>query len=169
MTVIRYSNIDVEWQERLHNGIDQWVQSKISSLQVDLTYDYGIGIISAIKIELAAVKRLGKNWTKVNKPNDPSPYYETTFEGKQKTFRVITGCAPQMGMNASAVLSMKIIQNFRPKYLFMIGIVASVKTADQHGYGDIIIIDECWDGGAGKITQDEYNTNIFSLQPIICH
>ncbi len=154
LSVIRYSNTDLEWQTRLFNGVEQWVQSKTASIVTDLKYDFDIAIITALDIEFAAVKLLSSDWQKVSLPNDPSPYYETTFKNDKRTFRVIAACAPQMGMNASAVLSMKMIYNFRPEYLFMTGIAASVKKSDSHGYGDVLVIDESWDGGAGKITEN---------------
>ncbi|MBV5284050.1 MAG: hypothetical protein JZU53_16630 [Paludibacter sp.] len=161
LSVIQYSLTDIEWQAQLLNGVEQRISSKLSSYLTEQTYDYDIAIINAVEVEFQAVKALSLNWKKVAVSSDPSPYYETEFNENGKKFRVVAACAPQMGMNASAVLSMKLIQNFRPKYLFMTGIAASIKDTDSHGYGDVIVIDESWDGGAGKITQSNDGSNIF--------
>jgi nucleoside phosphorylase len=60
-------------------------------------------------------------------------------------------------------LTMKLIQNFRPRYLIMTGIMASTKDKSEgsFGFGDIILTDECWDGGAGKISEDNQGGTIF--------
>lgn len=161
LSVIPYSISDIEWQSLLKNGVIQRCQSKLSSLKNEESYNYDIAIITAVEREFDAVKKLGNEWKRVDIPFDSSPYYETTFEENDKIFRVVAACAPKMGMNSCGVLSMKLIYNFRPRYLFMTGIAASIKDIETHGYGDIIVIDESWDGGAGKITQSDDGENIF--------
>jgi nucleoside phosphorylase len=56
-----------------------------------------------------------------------------------------------MGMTAAATLSMKLIYKFQPKYLVMTGIAAGVKDDDKRNYGDILIADQTYDYGSGKI------------------
>lgn len=153
LVLIRYSNTDNEWQDQLSKGLKQWIQAKEKLKLISEPYNYDIAIITALEKELQAVKALSQiPWTKVELLNDSSPYYESIFARNDKSFRVVIGSAPQMGMNASAVLSMKLIYNFRPKYLFMTGIAAALNS-QECGYGDVIVISECWDGGAGKINQ----------------
>ncbi|MBG6110987.1 nucleoside phosphorylase/CheY-like chemotaxis protein [Flavobacterium sp. CG_9.10] len=161
LSVIRYSLTDVEWQKKLLTGVEDRMKSKLCLNSIEQEYDYDIAIINAVETEFNAVKALSKDWVKINYKSDSSPYFETTFKKGEKVFRVIAACAPQMGMNASAVLSMKMIHNFRPKYLFMTGILASIQKNGSHGFGDILVIDESWDGGAGKITQDEDRKVLF--------
>lgn len=167
LSVIRYSDTDKEWEGQLSRGINQWLSSKISLASSIPQYDYDVAIITAVDIEFAAVKNLAKNWERVVIPNDSTLYFETLFTKGDKTFKVITSCLSQMGMNASSVLSMKLIYNFRPRFLFMPGIAASIKDAFSHGYGDILVIDESWDGGAGKIVQTDEGKYIF--QPVALH
>ncbi|MGO9370908.1 MAG: hypothetical protein ACLQBD_02270, partial [Syntrophobacteraceae bacterium] len=63
--------------------------------------------------------------------------------------QVIAACAQQMGMPAAAVLSSKLIAQFRPRYLAMTGIAAGVKGGDAK-LGDILIADQSWDYESGK-------------------
>lgn len=161
LSVIKYSNTDIEWQSKLMNGVEQRITAKVSAATAALNYDYDIAIINAVETEFHAVKALSKDWNRVAVQSDSTSYFETTFSKDDKQFRVVAACAHQMGMNASAVLSLKMIHNFRPKYLFMTGIMASVKDITSHGYGDIIVADESWDGGAGKITEDENGITVF--------
>jgi nucleoside phosphorylase len=58
-----------------------------------------------------------------------------------------------MGMSAAAVAAMKLIHNFRPRYLCMCGITAGV-----HGkvnMGDILVPSPSWDWGSGKIERKD--------------
>lgn len=161
LSVIRYSLSDDEWKLLLKDGVELMLQSKKSSLENTVDYDYDVAIINAVDTEFKAILNLSQSWKPIRLANDSSHYLETVFSKEDKNIRVIAACAPQMGMNACSVLSMKMIYNFRPRYLIMTGIAASVKDSSAHGFGDILIIDETWDGGAGKITQDESGNNIF--------
>lgn len=155
ISVIRYSDSDVEWERQLCAGIWQWSKAKDLVSKIGVIYDYDIAIITAIETEFNAVKSLSSEWVRVRYPNDPTVYLETRFITEENIFRVIIANLSQMGMNASAALTMKIIYNFRPKYLFMPGIAASLKNKSEHGFGDVLVIDESWDGGAGKIKKND--------------
>lgn len=55
-----------------------------------------------------------------------------------------------MGMPAAAVLTSKMIAQFRPRFVAMVGICAGRKGKVE--LGDIIVADPSWDWGSGKIT-----------------
>jgi nucleoside phosphorylase len=50
--------------------------------------------------------------------------------------------------SAAGVLSMKMIEYFRPKYLAMTGILAGMRGGSEPG--DIVAADPSWDYGSGK-------------------
>jgi nucleoside phosphorylase len=145
----------------LLKGVQQRLLAKIAAANTEQSYNFDIAIITAVEREFQAVKALSNEWKELVFPGDSSSFIETIFERDDKRLRVVAACAPQMGMNASAVLSMKLIYNFRPRYIFMPGIAASVKKSDTHGFGDVIVVDECWDGGAGKISEDSNGNSMF--------
>jgi nucleoside phosphorylase/CheY-like chemotaxis protein len=159
--VIKYSEGDEEWKNALINCIDQRIAAKSAVHSQQICFNYDIAIITAVDVEFKAVMALSETWVRVSHPADPSPYFEGTLEGNGKKFKVVAVCAPQMGMNSSAIFSMKLIYNFRPKYLFMTGIAASLKDSADHGFGDILVVDESWDGGAGKLVQTDDGEAIF--------
>lgn len=168
ISVIRYSDSDIEWEGLLDAGINKWIDSKQSSNREVPNYNYDIAILTAVDIEFDAVKALNNgNWSSLRITQDSTNYWETTLQNDDKSFRIVCACLPQMGMVASAAYTMKIINNFRPKYLFMPGICASLKDNETHGYGDVLIIDECWDGGAGKIGKDDKNE--YTFEPVALH
>jgi len=161
ISVIRYSDTDIEWEEKLVSGILQWQKSKKSASEESVKYEYDVAIITAVEVEFDAVKSLSTEWERIRVSGDPTYYIKTTFYNESKKFNVIAACLPQMGMVASSVFTMKIIYNFRPQYLFMPGIAACLKSKDNYGYGDVLVIDESWDGGAGKVGKDKEGNYMF--------
>jgi nucleoside phosphorylase len=66
-----------------------------------------------------------------------------------------------MGMAAAAVLATKIVQQFRPRVLLMVGICAG--RVEEVNIGDIIVADPTWDWGSGKIRSVE---DLPSFEPL---
>lgn len=91
---------------------------------------------------------LPANWAENRYPNDSTIYHLGAFERESKRLKVVAASGHQMGMAAAAVLSHKIINRFRPKYLIMAGIAAGVRGAAD--IGDVVVADQCWDYGSGK-------------------
>ncbi|MDO4338972.1 MAG: hypothetical protein Q4C91_12960 [Eubacteriales bacterium] len=115
-------------------------------------YDYFVALLTATKTEAEGLKRIYKNWSEKSFDNDSQLYYETWFEREGKKCKVVTANQNEMGMTASAVLTMKIIEHFRPRYLIMVGIAAGIATEEieQQEYGDVIVPTIIWDYSAGK-------------------
>ncbi|MGE8422210.1 MAG: hypothetical protein ACN6PI_05245, partial [Sphingobacterium siyangense] len=174
--IIRYSDTDSEWESLLEKLIRQKISSKIAQQLVPIDFDYDIAIITAVEIENEAVLQLPIDWEIFKIENDSFIYrIGTIISNEGKSLKVVSALAPLMGMVACSVLTTKIIQNFRPRYLFMPGIAASVRPSTEHGFGDILVIDESWDGGAGKIEKsvdNEYkfrpNANHLRLDVDMC-
>lgn len=161
--LINFKAEEVDWQEKLKNMLYHLLRARTEFLHKEnVKYDYDIAIVTSILKEFDAVKRLSANWEKLQIENDATSYYKGFFQNDVKKLKVVTACAPQMGMNASATLSMKLIDHFRPRFLVIVGITACTKEKDSHGYGDIIIADQSWDGGAGKISEDSAGNPFFT-------
>lgn len=161
--LLRYSEMDNTWREQLMHKISYLVQSK-KLLQESATYDYDVVIINALqKPENYWVKKLFANeWKEVTVPGDDcNTYYSATLQTSAgKDIRVVTCFANQMASTASAMLTTKIIYNFRPRYLFMTGIAAAVEEENVN-YGDILVATEVWDGASGKYKDTDEADNIF--------
>lgn len=136
-----------------------------------------LAIVCALEgVELQAVKDLPWDWEPYvnNDPKDSNTYHQGYVRGARgKRLSVIAVGAPQMGMTAMAVLSMKVIERFRPRILATVGIAASVKPAPEINYGDILISDIGWDYGSGKLTVENDEVTLspdprqISLDPTI--
>lgn len=66
----------------------------------------------------------------------------------------------QMGMVETAVIVEKIITHLRPKIVISSGIAASIKP-DEVKINDVIVVNECWDYGNGKIGGSAIDTENF--------
>lgn len=124
---------------------------------------FDIGIITALqKPEFQAVKETITNFQAINKVNmninDTAIYYSGVFNGNNKKLNIVACCIDKMGMTATTSLATRMIRNFRPKYLVLLGIAAGLKG----NIGDILIGTEFWDYGSGKYVFDkESKKNLF--------
>lgn len=144
------------WEDKLEIKVNYLIKSK-QQLATNPRYNYDVAIINALQ-ELENGKiRAWKNceWKKVDLPGDPSTnYYETVLDPDKKKIRCVTTYADRMGMAASAVLTTKMIQAFRPRYLFMTGISACV-SKDKAEIGDVIVAQSVIDGASGKFSVED--------------
>ena len=161
--LLTYDEMDDTWRKQLTQKVSYLIQSK-RLLQESTTYDYDVAIINALqRPENYWTKKLFSNeWTEVLVTGDDcNSYYATTLKiSTGKEIRLVTCFANQMASTASAMLTTKVIYNFRPKYLFMTGIAAAVEE-DNVNYGDILVATEVWDGASGKYKDTEDADNIF--------
>lgn len=113
---------------------------------------YDVAILTALcSVEQVAVMNLPIDWVELELPNDNNKYYSgemTTNNGLKK--KIITTCCPRMGIASSSAVTMKLLDKFRPDYIFMTGISAGIK--GKVNIGDILIADPSWDWGSGKMT-----------------
>jgi nucleoside phosphorylase/CheY-like chemotaxis protein len=145
------------WREQLKTIIFHLVKTRerfINTTQQKHLYD--IAIMTALPHpELEAVLKLNEGkWENVTIENDFIQYFKTTFNKDGKTFSVIAATADQMGMTASSHLATKMTMYFKPKYLFMSGIAAGIQGRGL-GFGDILIAEQSWDYGSGKMVEKE--------------
>ena len=149
--VIKYDPGVTRWQSQLKRKLSYLVRSKQELLNISgHAYLYDFAIITALEDpELRAVLHLSDDWIDSFSTNDATVYRIGSFHNEHKRFKVVAASAPEMGMPASAVLSMKLITQFRPRYLVMLGIAAGLP-GDNRNLGDILVAERCWNYEAGK-------------------
>lgn len=145
--VVQYDPTDDTWIQQLQRKVRYILLAKRAGPLPD--YENYLCVLTALPTpELEAVLKIPWNWEKFELANDPTVYHRGAFL-KDGTLRpVVAASASRMGMTAAAILSMKMINCFRPKYLAIAGIMAGVSS--QCSIGDIIAADPCWDWGSGK-------------------
>lgn len=156
--IIKYDTRTNNWRRQLTSKLQYLVTSKKALLKTDATrHIYDLGIVTALHVpEFQNILDLPAEWEVIKQPNDPTIYQRGRFRNGEKQLSVIAACAQQMGMSAAAVLTSKLIAQFRPRYLAMSGIAAAVKGGDAK-IGDILIADQSWDyeSGKHKIVEDK--------------
>nr|WP_298331952.1 response regulator [uncultured Christiangramia sp.] len=162
--LIEYEESNEEWRDILRNKIEYLIGSKTEMQSEELeSYDFDVAIITAIQKELQKILQLDCKWTVKNLFNDDTVYHIGHIKKGDNLIRIVAACGPQMGMCASSALSMKLITNFKPKYLLMSGIAAGIEGEVQ--LGDILIADQVWDGASGKLRNNGDNGVLFQPDP----
>lgn len=115
-------------------------------------YDYYVALITVTATEEAGLRYMYNDWKPLFLKGDEQIYFETSFERNGKIHKIITARQSEMGMTAAGVLTMKMISNFKPKYVIMVGIAAGIahKNEVDQIYGDVVVPDIVWDYSSGK-------------------
>ena len=164
--LINYSAMEINWQNKLKKVTYHLLTTKqrfLESVTNQQTFD--IAVVTALhKPEFEKILEWPVQWERFNISNDPTIYYKTSIEKEGKIIKILSACVEQMGMTATAVISTKIIHTFKPKLIIMGGICAGLQEKGFN-FGDILIADQSWDYGSGKIK--EINSNDSHTKDII--
>lgn len=161
----------------LENELTKALEEKSRLLRINMdNKEYDIAIITALQEEMDQVRlafdvyqeqsadKLGRekySWENVDLANDVHSYKATKIENSEgKSVSIISSSSKKMGLSNTGVLATKMILNFKPKILVMLGICAGNKD-EGITYGDIIVVDKSFDYQAGKTIVDESGKNLF--------
>ncbi|MCB2357047.1 response regulator [Clostridium estertheticum] len=165
--VIQYCEQGTDWIDQLQNKVRYILELKNQTINgYNTDYQYDLAIVTALHdVELESVLKYLKDKKCKKRDNDSTIYYEGFFENEKGKLKVIVGSCVKMGMASSALFTSKLISNFRPRYLVMAGVAAGVKDSDVD-YGDILLGDQFWDYGSGKMKYvSETDKTTFEADP----
>lgn len=163
-TVIKYNEQSDNWVRILQNKLSYIIADKNKTKNpFPNTFDFDIGIISALPLEADSIRRLFSKWEKPNISPDCANFYTTVMESNANKLKIVHAMAPEMGMVAASVTSDKLIIHFKPKYLVISGIVAGVR--GKVNIGDILVADPSWDYASGKFV-DKDGHHSFKPNPL---
>jgi|CXWL01.1.fsa_nt_gi nucleoside phosphorylase/CheY-like chemotaxis protein len=157
-TIVSYDPTTNAWETQFRHMAHYLVKSLNQS--IPLHYRTDICVVTALQIEIDAVYRLPWAW------EEPEPLDDSTFIRRasltidNQTFQVVTACAHRMGSVSSALLTSKLINAFRPRFIAMTGICAGVK--EKVNIGDVVLFDPVWEWPSGKLVDGDGGTY---LQP----
>lgn len=122
-------------------------------------YEAFASLIYVTDTEEEAVMRMYE-WKKFTIDGDMQIYYEASDTSKG---RIIAARQDEMGMTASATLTMKLVEHFRPKYVIMPGIAAGAldESNETQMYGDVILADMVWNYSNGKYVSKDKAQIVF--------
>ena len=164
--LIKYDRSSVEWKNRICEKVDYLIKAKndaLISLNSERERHVDCAIITAVSVEFEEVKKCNLNWKEISIENDPTCYYMADIEDSDHSITVILAQQEQMGLVAAAELTTKLIVNFNPRLVAMVGIAAGCEGEVE--LGDILIASESWDYGSGKIIQNEKNEYTMLFDP----
>ena len=122
----------------------------------DRNYHADVGLLSVTNTEFAAVTHF-HDWRAKTLSGDDQIYDVATFDRDGRTCTLVHAKMDEMGMTAASATAMKLIYEFRPRYLILVGIAAGVAledTADQM-YGDVMVPNIVWNYSAGKFVSPD--------------
>ena len=164
-TILKYDVTTDEWCEQLQRKVRhiQVVERDVAANAALPQYQVDLCIVTALpKPELAAVLDLPWSWSPFDRAHDTTNYYVGHYQKAGNAVKVVAASAPRMGMPAAGVLSMKMIEYFRPRYLAMAGILAGMRGGSEPG--DIVVADPSWDYGSGKRARKD-GKSLFAAEP----
>ena len=100
-------------------------------------------------------------WRAFRAEGDDQLYYRAEAPASGRL--IVAARQDEMGMTASATLTMKLIQTFRPQYVIMPGIAAGAmgEADDTQMYGDVVLADMVWNCSNGKYVSREEASIVF--------
>ena len=122
-------------------------------------YESFAALIYVTDTEETAVMRM-YDWKSFQMDDDAQVYYRA----QDSKGRILYAARQdEMGMTASATLTMKLVEHFRPKYIIMPGIAAGVldDTDGLQMYGDVVLADMVWNYSNGKYVSKDKAEIVF--------
>ena len=120
-------------------------------------------IIYVTETERQAVMRMFE-WKAFKISGDEQEYFEAFVQRDGKKLRVVSAQQDEMGMTASASLTMKMIHHFTPEYVIMPGIAAGtgeIRNSDEQIYGDVVMANTVWNFSNGKFVSPHQAEIVF--------
>lgn len=148
--LIKYEAHSSEWETALISRVEYACAAREMAEALGTEkYNFDLAVITALDDpEFTAVLDLPVQWEEAKIAGDGDIYRVANFSGPHGSLRVVACRCPRMGMPTAAVMAMKVIENFRPRFIAMVGICAGIK--GKVSLGDIVIADPSWDYGSGK-------------------
>lgn len=164
--LIKYDKKTIDWKKQIVEKINYLFEAKLALeeevLSKKRTPDVDCAIITAVPIEWESVYKCGLDWNQYEIEGDPTIYYLSQYEKDGRVISMLLVQQSQMGMVSASAITSKIVTTFQPRLVCMLGITGGCKGEVE--IGDIIIANESWDYGSGKIKPKEEGDG-FVLSP----
>jgi nucleoside phosphorylase/CheY-like chemotaxis protein len=149
LSLIHYQVGTATWQRQLRAGVEQRIDAKKSVGTTPPDYDFDVAFICALRSECNGVRANNWKWEPLTIAGDDSLYHQAVYtKADGRTGKAVVMVAARMGMPAAAAATMKLILHFRPRYVFMTGIMGGVE--GRINLGDLVVASPVWDWGSGK-------------------
>ncbi len=163
--VITFDEKTGVWRDVLKCKVSYIAERMKSVGRAPESYIADVGIVtSSPAIELEEVLHTtGAFKGEFNREDALHYYLDDWVSSFGRPLKVVACAAPQMGMTAAAITSMKLIERWRPRFLVMSGIAASTKK--ELNFGDVLVGEMVFDYGSGKIVDTAAGRRVFVADP----
>lgn len=132
--LLRSTSSSDEWVGQLARLLEHILKCKRHQAA---SYDVDVVVTAALyDPELLGALDLPWRWTTTEHLDEVTMFKRGTISLNDRDISVVASWSARMGLVGSALLCSKLIHNFRPKILCMIGICAG--TNPQHNFGDMV-------------------------------
>lgn len=159
--LVRENSLNDDWMQTIGSAV-RYIRDYDEN-QAPLEYGVDVVIVTALHLEMEAIRRLPWDWTADEALDDCQFLAKGAFVSKGRPCSVVAAVANRMGMVSSSILVSKLIQHFRPKLVAMPGICAGVR--DKANIGDVIAADMSWDYQSGKHASTNNAVSGFLMDP----
>jgi len=150
-TIVQFDPLTTDWEVQFSSVAEYLMRQ--GREPDSRSYETDLCVVAALPLEAEAMHALPWDWC------EPEPLDDMTFvrkgiflsHGQPRT--VVAACAPRMGSVAAALLTLKLVEHFRPRFVVMPGICAGVK--DKVKIGDTVLMDPVWEWPSGKLAEEE--------------
>ncbi|MFT5297677.1 MAG: nucleoside phosphorylase/CheY-like chemotaxis protein [Colwellia sp.] len=161
VTLHRFSFSESRWKTALISEINR--QLKPKTLEEIKSYNVDFLMVTALKeTELKHLLKLDFNWGAPELFDDNILIHKGEKKIGDKTHTFIATLLPKMGPVSCAVLTSKLIEKLRPRYVVMTGICAGIQSETK--IGDIILASSSWSWENGKWST-KGNERVFEVEP----
>lgn len=159
--LVRENSLNDDWLQTIGSAV-RYIMGQ-EQREDDRDHLIDVVIITALQVEMEAVRRLPWNWTPDIALDDSQFFSQGTFLSGGQERSVVAAVSGRMGMVSAAILASKLIKRFRPRLIAMPGICAGVR--DKAKLGDVICADMSWDYQSGKHVSTQNALNGFLMDP----
>jgi nucleoside phosphorylase len=149
-TIVSFDPTTTDWQAPFR-GVAKYL-IRLGKEPASANYEVDLCIVTALQLEMDAVHSLAWNWNDSEPLDDMTFIRKGTFESGGEERSVVTACCRRMGSVAAALLTAKLIERFRPRFVVMPGICAGVQ--GKVAIGDTVLMDPVWEWPSGKLVEE---------------
>lgn len=161
-TILHYARANEAWLNTLVNCCAFQAKSKLEPSSNEFLTE--LVVLCAVRdSELEHILKLPYSFGAAEPVDDLTFVHHGVFDVGKGDRKIVAACAPRMGMVATSILASKLISEFRPRYIAMVGICAGLRSKTK--IGDVLFIDPCWDWQTGKIEKDNLGETRQALDP----
>lgn len=151
-----------EADKDIQEQLKPYIQKSIKNNE-QFAYDYDICIIGALRKEIEPLTNMFDQCIKCDDFSYQNFYFEKAIiQDGDNQLKIALVTLPRMGLVNSTAITMRSINLLRPKLVIMPGICAGIKT--EVNIGDIIIAETCWEWQVGKVTTDDFKSEVYQIQ-----